>query len=121
MEGSGARFDELQFFSRLRAKPGLFLGGRRITGLRDMIAGIGYAFDYADGVFPLFEGFVDWYRENHIKDDHGYAAWWNHLLYANGGRDDRAFDDFMDLFEGYLRDQHQLSLPEPVFNSRPDH
>lgn len=53
-----------------------------------------------------------WYHEEIIKDLNGYACWWNHILYTSGNDDAYAFESFFREFEKYLRDVHNVCLPE---------
>lgn len=62
-------------------------------------------------IFPYFDKFVPWYDENYVKDQNGYAAWWNHILYTSANNDDLAFDSFFHYFALYLREQHEIVFP----------
>ena len=108
------RFDELRFFAQVKKRPGMFLGKTSLISLRDYYFGMQHAFDICTGEnqFKYFGLFTDWYFENVVMDENGYACWWNHLLYVSGNNDDMAFHNFFREFEQYLKDFHNLSLPE---------
>ena len=108
------RFDELRFFAQVKKRPGMFLGKTSLISLRDYYFGMQHAFDICTGEnqFKYFGLFTDWYFENVVMDENGYACWWNHLLYVSGNNDDLAFHNFFCEFELYLKDFHNLSLPE---------
>ncbi len=107
-------FDELMFFAQMKAKPGLYIGGKSLLSLRDHLFGMQHAFSivYQQNAFVYLEQFIDWYQANKIHDNNGYACWWNHILYTSGGADDQAFHAFFRKFEAYLQKEHGLSLPE---------
>jgi len=92
----------------------MFLGLPSLLSLRDNLIGMGYAFTYCSNEDPLkyFHLFIAWYHETILSDKNGYACWWNHILYTSGNDDAYAFDVFFNRFEQYLRDEHNLYLPE---------
>lgn len=106
-------FDELKFFAEAKKRPNLFFGKPSLLSLRDQIFGMAYAFSVCnyDNQFKYFQLFKDWYYSN-LTDKNGYACWWNHILYINGNDDAEAFYRFFDMFEQYLKDVHDMSLPE---------
>lgn len=108
------RFDELRFFAEVKRRPGMFLRKTSLISLRDYIFGMYYVFDiYAcENQFEYFGSFTDWYFENVVRDQNGYACWWNHFLYVSGNNDDLAFHNFFREFEKYLKNYHDLCLPE---------
>lgn len=114
MQESTRRFDELEFFAKVKKKPGLFFGRSSFRSFCDMQAGMEYAFFICDleHQFKYFHLFIDWYQETIVKVKTGYASWSNHILYTSGNRDDLALDSFFRWFERYLRDVHNLCLPE---------
>ena len=109
-----SKFDELVFFAQVKKRPGLFLGQPSLLSFRDQLFGMNYAFSFYCQESPLkyFDLFVAWYREEIIKDLNGYACWWNHMLYTSGNDDAYAFKSFFREFEKYLRDVHNVCLPE---------
>ena len=111
---SNAEFNELVFFSRVKKRPGVFLGRKSLTSLRDQLFGMIYAFSVCGhpDALKFFKGFIEYYNSRlFINDQNGYVCWWNHLLYTSGGMDDMAFDAFYGQFEAYLLDEHSLKLP----------
>ena len=105
-------FDELTFFADVKKRPGLYLGGSSLLSLRDQLMGMKYAFSFYSDEPPLryFLGFVEWYHNEILDDQNGYACWWNHLLYTSGNNDSYAFERFFAVFERYLHDVHDKSL-----------
>ena len=92
-----------------------------LINLTHFLAGMRFCADlYTNGsltgscIFPYFDQFVPWYDENYVKDQNGYAAWWNHILYTSANNDDLAFDSFFHYFELYLREQHEIVFPLDV-------
>lgn len=108
------KFDELVFFAQVKKKPGVFLGKPSFLSLRDQLFGMDYAFSFYNQESPLkyFHLFIEWYHKEICKDLNGYACWWNHILYVSGNDDAYAFESFLNCFEQYLRDVHNLRLPE---------
>lgn len=106
-------FDELNFFAEIKKCPNMFLGKPSLLSLRDYIFGMSYAFSVCncDNQFKYFNSFKDWYYNNQ-SDKNGYVCWWNHILYINGNDDALAFHSFFRIFEQYLKDVHNVSLPE---------
>ena len=106
-------FDELKFFAEVKKQPCLFFGKPSLISLRDQIYGMYYAFSVCnyENPFNYFDLFKDWYHNN-LTDKNGYACWWNHLIYISGGNDSDAFHHFYKVFERYLKDKHNVSLPE---------
>ncbi len=95
----------------------MYLGRPSLRSLRDQLWGMEWAFSYCTDESPLKYVwlFVKRYEKEHIKDDEGtYASWYNHMTYISGGYDDQAFECFFHYFERYLRDEHNLCLPEPT-------
>ena len=109
-----SKFDELVFFAQVKRRPGLFLGKPSLVSFRDQLFGMNYAFSfyYQESPLKYFNLFVTWYHEEIIKDLNGYACWWNHILYTSGNNDACAFESFFIEFEKYLRDVHNVCLPE---------
>lgn len=108
-------FDELTFLARLKERPGMYFGRPSLCSLRDMLFGMHHAFCLCGRTdqFPLFHGFIDWYHTEVLKDQNGYACWWNHLIYRSGGEDREAFYAFFRAFERYLKNVHGKMLPAP--------
>lgn len=106
-------FDELKFFAEVKKRPCLFFGKPSLLSLRDNIFGMDYAFTICnyENPFKYFYLFEDWYCNN-LTDKNGYACWWNHLIYISGGDDREAFHSFFRIFEQYLKDVHNVNLPE---------
>ncbi len=109
------KFNELEFFANVKRRPGMYLGQTSLLSLRDQLFGMKYAFSFYCNESPLFyfNSFVEWYHNEVLTDKNGYACWWNHLLYTSGNFDSYAFERFFVMFERYLRDVHNLSLPTP--------
>ncbi|MBE6665886.1 MAG: hypothetical protein E7603_06695 [Ruminococcaceae bacterium] len=109
-----SKFDELVFFAQVKRRPSLFLGKLSLLSFRDQLFGMNYAFSFYCQESPLkyFNLFVTCYHEEIIKDLNGYACWWNHILYTSGNNDAYAFESFFIEFEKYLRDVHNVCLPE---------
>ncbi|MBE5804435.1 MAG: hypothetical protein E7316_07985 [Clostridiales bacterium] len=110
-----AKFDELIFFAKVKKSPGMFLGRKSLTSLRDQLFGMIYAFSICGhpDALKLFKSFIEYYNNNlFLTDKNGYVCWWNHLLYTSGGMDEEAFDLFYRSFESYLMKEHNLKLPE---------
>ena len=107
-------FNELVFFAQIKKRPGPFLGKPSLLSFRDQLFGMDYAFSFCckESPFKYFHLFVTWYHEEIIKDLNGYACWWNHILYTSGNDDACAFKSFFREFEKYLRDVHNVCLPE---------
>ncbi|MBQ7862708.1 MAG: hypothetical protein IJ349_10980 [Clostridia bacterium] len=107
------KFDELKFFAEVKKCPNLFFGKPSLLSLRDHMFGMSYAFSVCDYENQLryFYLFTDWYYKN-LTDKNGYACWWNHILYISGNDDAAAFHSFFRIFEQYLKDVHNVSLPE---------
>ncbi len=107
-------FNELQFFAEIKKRPQMYLGKRSLISLRDYYFGMMHAFEIYNynNQFRLFHLFTDWYTENVIKDLNGYACWWNHMLYISGNDDSYALQVFFIEFEKYLKEYHNLSLPD---------
>lgn len=108
------KFDELVFFAQVKKRPGVFLGKLSLLSLRDQLFGMEYAFSFYNQESPLkyFHLFIEWYHKEKLKDLNGYACWWNHILYICSNNDAYAFESFFNCFEQYLRDEHNLYLPE---------
>lgn len=109
-----SKFDELLFFAEVKKRPGVYLGKPSLLSLRDQLFGMDYAFSFYNQESPLkyFRLFVNWYHEEILKDQNGYACWWNHMLYTSGNDDACAFASFFDILESYLRDVHDVHLPD---------
>ncbi|MCM1183120.1 MAG: hypothetical protein NC337_07085 [Roseburia sp.] len=108
-------FDELRFWTIIKTRPELYLGQKSIVRLDIFIKGISYALNYSSSTFPYFDAFNDWYMEKQKVDNRrGYVIWWNHILYINGNQDDVAFDFFVKYFEKYLKEIHNVTLPEVI-------
>ena len=107
-------FHELDFFARIKKRPGMYFGRPSLRSMADMIAGMCHAFCLCgrEDQFPLFLAFVEWYQKEAIRDQNGYACWWNHLIYISGGEDREAFFSFFSVFERYLKEVHGKTLPE---------
>lgn len=107
------KFDELQFFAKVKQRPELYLGATSLLSLRDQLFGMEYAFSFYTKENPLsyFRLFNTWYHEEILKDSNGYACWWNHILYISGNDDAYAFASFFRIFEKYLFTMHQITLP----------
>lgn len=107
-------FDELAFFARVKKRPGMFLGKPSLVSLRDMLGGMRYAFSccHQKDSLKYFDQFIAWYHREKLKDRNGYACWWNHILYTSGNNDVYAFESFFRYFEQYLREAHDLCLPQ---------
>ena len=114
-------FDELAFFARLKERPGMYFGRPSLRSMADLIVGMDYAFCLCgkENQFPLFKAFIDWYHKEVIRDQNGYACWWNHLIYVSGGEDREAFAGFFRVFERYLKDIHAKTLPKAEVNNAP--
>jgi len=114
MQITECTFDELEFFAKVKKRPGLFLGSPSLLSLRDQLFGMDYAFSFCtqENLLKYFHSFIIWYHEEVIKDLNSYACWWNHILYISGNDDAFAFDSFFTLYERYLRENHNLLLPE---------
>lgn len=108
-------FDELMLFAKFKEKPGLYFGKPSLLSLRDQLFGMNMAFGmiYHEDAFVYLHQFICWYHENVVKDQNGYACWWNHILYTCGGNDEMAFWSFFKHFEGYLKTIHCAVLPMP--------
>lgn len=108
-------FDELMLFAKFKEKPGLYFGKPSLLSLRDQLFGMNMAFGmiYHEDAFVYLHQFIRWYHENVVKDQNGYACWWNHILYTCGGNDEMAFWSFFKHFEGYLKTIHGTALPMP--------
>jgi len=108
------KFDELEFFAQVKKRPGLFLGEPSFLSFRDQLFGMEYAFSFYSKEKPMkyLNCFIQWYHEEILKDQNGYACWWNHILYTSGNHDAYAFVSFFQIFERYLRDVHNICLPE---------
>lgn len=106
-------FDELNFLADVKRRPAMYFGQPSLLSLRDVLAGMEYAFSFFTDETPLhyFRTFVTWYQNEKIDDQNGYACWWNHLLYTCGNDDRYAFERFYFVFERYLHDVHNISLP----------
>ncbi len=107
------KFDELNFFAEVKKCPNKFFGKPSLLSLRDYIFGMNRAFSICnlDNQFQYFQLFTGWYYKN-LTDKNGYACWWNHILYISGNDDVMAFYSFFRIFEHYLKDIHNLFLPE---------
>ena len=108
------RFDELQFFAKVRKMPGVWLGKPSLLSLRDQLFGMRYAFELCgqkDALNYCFS-FVKWYEAGQVREENGFACWWNHMLYISGNNDEQAFDTFFRYFERYLKECRGLTLPE---------
>lgn len=110
------KFDELNFFAKVKKNPGLYLGIPSLLSLRDQLFGMEYAFSFYTKESPLtyFHLFITWYQEEIIKDMNGYACWWNHILYQCGNNDAYALKSFFCIFERYLSDIHNVYLPNEI-------
>ncbi len=108
------KFDELEFFASVKKRPGLYLGKPSLLSLRDQLFGMEYAFSFYTEKNPLvyFRLFITWYQGENLKDQNGYACWWNHILYTSGNDDAYALELFWRIFEQYLRDRHHVCLPD---------
>ncbi len=106
-------FDELNFFAEVKKRPNILFGQPSLLSLRDQIGGMDYAFSICNynNQFKYFYLFTDWYHKN-LTDKDGYACWWNHILYISGNDDAMAFQSFFRIFEQYLKDVHNVCLPE---------
>jgi len=107
-------FDELAFLAQIKERPGMYFGRPSLRSMADMIFGMHHAFCLCgrEDQFSIFHAFIDWYHEEVLKDQNGYACWWNHLIYLSGGEDLEAFDGFFRVFERYLQDVHGKTLPK---------
>ena len=114
MTNTECKFDELLFFAQAKKRSGVFFGKPSLLSFRDQLFGMDYAFSFyrQESPFKYFHLFVTWYHEEIIKDLNGYACWWNHILYTSGNNDAYAFESFFRKFEEYLRDVHNVRLPE---------
>ena len=110
---SNCKFDELKFFADVKKHPNLLFGKPSILSLKDFICGMSYAFSACDceEQFKLFNAFTQWYYNNQ-SDKNGYVCWWNHIMYISGNDDVSAFHCFFRIFEQYLKNVHNVSLPE---------
>ena len=110
--------DELSLLRRIKARPEIFFGKKSLLSLRDFLFGVEYGISaaknepYRGSNLAFFDGFVAWYLRRFVRDDNGYAAWWNHLLYTSGNDDALAFDSFFRYFEQYLKEAHARGLSE---------
>ena len=107
-------FDELAFFADVKNRPGVYFGKPSLLSLRDQLFGMDFAFSYCTSEHPLkyIWLFVKWYHKEVLEDSNEYACWWNHILYISGNNDEYAFEVFFQKFECYLRDVHNICLPE---------
>ena len=107
------QWDELMLFAQLKERPGLYLGGKSLLSLRDHLFGMQHAFQLCFHADPMeyLRGFSAWYRETVIREENGYACWWNHILYTSANCDGAAFDAFFSAFERYLAEERGISLP----------
>ena len=111
-------FDELTLLRRIKTRPEIFFGKKSLLSLRDFLFGVDYGISaaknerYQGSNLPFFTGFVSWYISRFVRDENGYAAWWNHLLYTSGNDDAYAFDSFFVYFEQYLKEEHARGLSE---------
>ena len=107
------KFDELNFFAEVKKRPNLFFGKPSLLSLRDYIFGMEHAFSvcYSEDQLKYYHKFTQWYYNN-SPDKNGYVCWWNHILYISGNFDDQAFNRFFYIFEKYLKEEHNLYLPE---------
>lgn len=114
MNENNCTFDELEFFAKIKKRPGMYFGRPSLLSLRDFLFGMSLAFGICgcQDQFRYSDLFIDWYTENEIKDQNAYACWWNHMLYVSGGSDRLAFEYFLHRFEIYLSEVHNISLPE---------
>ena len=117
------KFDELEFFARIKSRPCLFLGRKSLVLLDSFLTGMEFGFYYSGKgeCLPYFRKFTDWYFETVVRDKNGYAGWLNHMLYTSAYHDDMAFDCFFSKFERYLADTHGASLPraeEPGYKGK---
>ena len=112
-------FDELQFLSNIRERPGMFFGEPSLIGLRDLLDGMEWGARIArenaglptERLFPIFlDGFLPWY-ERCCKKDQYSASCWSHMLYVSFSLDGKAFNLCFELFEKYLKQELGLSLP----------
>lgn len=108
-------FNELEFFSDVKKRPGMYFGTPSLISLRDYLGGMEHAFsyfyDYEEIPLTYFRSFVTWYYSEVLDDQNGYACWWNHILYTSGHNDCYAFELFFAVFERYLHDVHHTGLP----------
>lgn len=107
-------FDELYFFAGIKERPNLFLGKKSLTTTKAYIFGMMQAFAICgnNNAFRYLNMFTDWYYKTKLPDKNGYASMWNHILYISAIDDSLAFDNFFKLFEEYLKQEHNLELPE---------
>ena len=114
MVNTDRNFNELVFFAQIKKRSGLFLGKPSLLSFRDQLLGMDYAFSFycQESQLKYFNLFVTWYHQEIIKDLNGYACWWNHILYTSGNDDACAFKSLFREFEKYLRDVHNVRLPE---------
>ncbi len=106
-------FVELEFFSDVKKRPGVYFGCPSLLSLRDLLTGmdIAFRFEHTESPLKLFHSFLIWYREEKLADQDTYACWWNHILYISGNDGRYAFERFFAIFERYLHDVHHVSLP----------
>ena len=113
--GFNTEFDELLFLAQIKKRPGMYLGRKSLTGLRDYLSGMhhGFAACGRSDALKWSVSFADYYNNQLFQNDqNGYACWWNHLLYISGNMDDAAFDAYFMKFEAYILEKHDLKLPE---------
>lgn len=116
MDPETTAFHELDFFAKVKKRPGLYLIEKSFHSLRHVIFGISYAFVFCCKMkdpFVLLDGFVQWYEASAFGPvRNGYECWWNRIVYESGNSDALAFDLFYDLFENYLKEECSLALPD---------
>ena len=108
-------FNELRFWAKIKKRPELYLGQRSIVRLDIFIKGISYALNYNHDTFSYFNGFDDWYMEKQKADiRNGYVDRKSVVQGINGNQDDVAFDFFIRYFEKYLKEIHNVTLPDVI-------
>ncbi|WP_321474124.1 hypothetical protein [uncultured Paludibaculum sp.] len=105
VEGVERLFPLMETLRAMEARPAMYLGAPSVTRLHAFLAGELTALqdDGRDiGEMGLLHPFESWLN---ARERFPFRYRWDRiLLFRNGGRDDDAFDEFLELFRSYMED-----------------
>lgn len=97
---------EYALIEMIRERPSMYLGSKSITALRSFLDGYSYGLremGYKERyeMFPLNFGFMHEYTAQLYGFYGSTAGWRNHILWNNGGDEEKALFKFFELFDEF--------------------